>query len=457
MPPLLALMLCSLFVWGVLVLERKENPQPSGAIWISLLWMLVAASKPLGTWFGTADGDEGSVLDQYFGVTLLFLGLLVLARRRFSWSAVLGSNVWLAILLAYMAASVIWSDIPETAFKRWARELIAVVMACVVASEERPRQAMEAIFRRLAYILIPTSLMLIKYFPAFGMQYRAMGGQMWIGATMQKNGLGRLCLIATFFLLWSLVRTWRLRAVPSVKRQRWADILVLGLASFLLLGPGDQYSATALAAIAVGLAAYVLLLWMRRRRATLGPFFAIAAVGAVLAGGTLQPFNDGAAVSSFASNLGRDTTLTGRTEIWFGLSHAALNNPLFGSGVASFWTERAKDAHRIGEAHNGYLDVVLSLGFAGLLLTALFLLSSCARAQREMTRDFDWGCLWYCFLLMAAVHNITESSINSFTSHMTATLLFLSLVSSSAGAPRVCAPLAPDEHRRPVERSHRAA
>jgi exopolysaccharide production protein ExoQ len=427
MTPSLALLLCCLFVGGVLVIERKSNPEPSAILWIPLLWMLVTASKPLGTWFGTADGVAGSVLDQYFGLTLLLVGVVVLLHRRFSWSAAFGTNFWLLLLLVYMAASVFWSDIPEAAFKRWGREVIAVVMACTVASEHNPRRAMEAIFRRLTYILIPVSLLLIKYFPDFGVQYRWGGGQMWIGATLQKNGLGRLCLIATFFLVWSLVSHWHRRAEPAVRRQLGADILVLTLAAFLLFGPGDQYSATALASIGVGFTAYVLLLSMRRRGAMLGPFLAVTAVALIIAVGAWQPFNDGASISGVASELGRDTTLTGRTEIWFGLSSVALDKALLGSGVSSFWTERTELDHNIGEAHNGYLDIVLCLGFPGLLLTVLFVLSCCIRAQREMTRDFEWGCLWYCFLLMAAVHNITESSLNSFTVHLTATLLFLSM------------------------------
>lgn len=428
MPPLLALALYCIFAVTALAIERKANPEPTGALWIPLLWILVAAGKPLGTWFGTADGDEGSVLDQYFGIALLLSGLLVLMNRPFSASTALGTNTWLLVLLLCMAVSVSWSDIPGTAFKRWGREVVAIVMACVVASEPQPKQAMEAIFRRLTYLLIPASLMLIKYFPALGVQYRAMGGEMWIGATLQKNGLGRLSLIATFFLIWSLVRTWRTRQVPTIRRQRKADLFVLSLALFLLLGPGDQYSATALAAFSVGMSAYLWLLWKHRRGSVPARWLLVSTAAAVFVVGTMQPFNQGAAVHSVADDFGRDATLTGRVEIWTELSEVISNHPFFGSGISSFWTKETRDAHRIGEAHSGYLEVVLALGFVGLALTALFVLSSCARAWRAMTYDFDWGCLWYCFLLMATVHNITESSFNSFTTHLMATLVFLGFV-----------------------------
>ena len=430
MPPVLALILCGLVVLNLLIAERKANPEPSSAAWLPTLWVLVAAGKPLGTWLGEGGGDEGSIADQLFGGTLLIAGLLVLTARGFSWARVWRTTTCLMILLAYMGISAFWSDIAGTTFKRWGRELILVIMACVVASEENPRRTLEAIFRRCAYVLIPLSLVLIKYYPVLGVQYRYAGGQMWIGATLQKNSLGRLCLIAAFFLVWSLVRTRRLKTIaPAMQRQLRRDFAVLVLAVFLLLGPGDaQYSATAVTAISIGFVTYLYMSWRHARGAdTPAGLLVTSAFVLILAAGILQPFVAGKQVAGIASDLGRDVTLTGRTEIWAGLIEEVEGRPLFGAGVSSFWTSEMKNVHDIGEAHNGYLDVVLSLGTTGLLLTTLFLFASFRRAQREMTTDFDWGCLWLCFLLMAAVHNITESSFNSLTTHFMSTLVFLAL------------------------------
>ena len=348
MPPALAMTLCILLVLPLLVVERRANPHPSGAAWIPTLWVLIAASKPLATWFGAGVEDEGSGLDQVFGGTLLVLGLVVLSAREFNWAKVKRAVFWLLVLLLYMGASAVWSDMPGTALKRWVRELIVVVMACVVASEESPKRTLESIFRRTAYILIPLSIVLIKYFPAYGAQYRAMGGLMWIGATLQKNGLGRLCLIATFFLVWSLVTTRRSKELPAIRRQRLADMAVLAIAFYLLVGPGDQYSATALTAISVGFSAYLYLLWRHRHGAKPGSLVTACVIPLVFAVGTTQPFMEGRSISHIASDLGRDVTLTGRTEIWSGLMSVVSERPLLGTGVGSFWTNETKE--RIGSA-----------------------------------------------------------------------------------------------------------
>ena len=56
----------------------------------------------------------------------------------------------------------------------------------------------------------------------------------------------------------------------------------------------------------------------------------------------------------------------------------------------------------------------------------MFLLASTKKAARLLNDDFDWAALCICFLVMAAVHNISESSFDSFTKQVPATVLFLS-------------------------------
>ena len=150
----------------------------------------------------------------------------------------------------------------------------------------------------------------------------------------------------------------------------------------------------------------------------------------------------GATVSGFTSTLGRDATLTGRTDIWAGVLPFVEQSPLLGSGFDVFWTPEIIAAHEIGEAHNGYLEVLLHLGSIGLLLTTMFLLSCGRKFQKILSYDFDWGSLCLCMLLMTVLHNITESSINSFTTHLTALVVFLAVAVPTAAT-------------RPLVRAHR--
>ena len=101
-------------------------------------------------------------------------------------------------------------------------------MALLVLSEQEPWQAMQSLLRRTAYVLIPFSVLLIKYFPDLGVVYSRWTGEiLWIGVTLQKNGLGRLCVISIFFLIWTFTRRWHKKEVAVGKYQPHAEALLL--------------------------------------------------------------------------------------------------------------------------------------------------------------------------------------------------------------------------------------
>lgn len=432
MPPVIALSLCTAFVLYLLWLDQQESPDVSPVSWIPTLWMIYTASKPLGVWFRTAatDIESGSPLDQIFLILILCLGLLVLVWRNFRLQEAVQENKWLMLLLCYMLVSTVWSDIPFVSMKRWIRELIAVVMAGVIVTETDPRRAALSVLRRSAYILIPFSLLLIKYFPFYGVQYgRWSGALSWVGVTTQKNGLGRLCFIASFFLIWSLVSRWRKKDVSFFTVHSLADVTVMLLSLLLLIGPEGAYSASAIVALGVGLAVFTGLVWMEEQQTSLQAVTMVFGLVLIIIFGTVTVFVGGETVGGFTSNLGRDTTLTGRTDVWGALVPVVYRQPLLGSGFGGFWTYRTREVYQISEGHSGYLDVLLDLGFVGLLLVSMFLITSCVRAGKQLENDFDWAVLWIGYLIMAAVHNIAESSFDTLTSQLTAVLVFLAAAS----------------------------
>lgn len=261
MPPQIALLIYSSIVICLLVIEHKQTYDSSKIIWIPTFWMLIIASKPLGVWFNSnIEGsiEEGSSIDRTFLLILLFLGLLILVRRRFNLSLVVKENFWIIFLLSYMFVSIMWSDIPFISFKRWIRELLALVMAFIVSTETNPIKSLESIIRKTVYILIPFSICLIDYFPLYGRMYNRWSGDlMWIGVTMHKNSLGRLCLIAIFFIFLTLIKYWKIRIATNKKYQNYADLFIIILAIWLLKGPPGSYSATATIALLLGILSFI--------------------------------------------------------------------------------------------------------------------------------------------------------------------------------------------------------
>jgi O-antigen ligase len=428
MSSLQALLVCIVFVLLLLWLERRQSRGVSPSLWIPTLWMLIIASRPLATWFVAPGGvtlgnDSGSALDRWVLTVLAVAAIVVLVNRRIHWWDCLRRHKWLLALLAYMLLSTFWSQITAIALKRWIRELIVLLMALVMQSEVNPRQALESVLRRTAYVLLPFSIVLIKYYPALGRAYGKYSGiEMWTGVTGQKNELGRLCMISSFFLFFALYRRWRDTASRRENRsQVWADGFILLVALYLLVGSA---SSTSLATLILGICTFIGLRLFRWWKLGVPQAALLVLVIVLMVFGVATPFLGGSTVAGLTSTLGRNTTLTGRTEIWADVIPAWEKQPVLGYGFGSFWTDARRKLYRIPSSHNGYLDILLELGEVGLAIYFVWLLSCARKLHRAFARDYDWASIALCFLLMGLIYNISESALNTLTEHMTAVTVF---------------------------------
>lgn len=395
--------------------------------------MIYISSRPLGAWFRktTEDLESGSPLDRVFLSILIIVALWVLSRRKFPWSSALKDNPWLIVLVVLMLISILWSSIPAISFKRWIREFQAILMAFFILSEPSPHQAIKSIIRRTGYVLIPFSLLLIKYFPVYGVSFGRWNGQrMWIGVTQQKNGLGLLCIIVSMFLIWSLIRRLQGNNPRVWKYETHVEILVLLMAFWLMRGPrGQVYSATSIIALGLGLIIYGMFYFSKKNGKLIGAGVPVIIIVVIIIYGIVTVYTGEVKFGSLATAMGRRPTLTDRTAIWARLIPVVKQKPLIGGGFGGFWTPQTRILYRISGAHSGYLDILLELGFVGIFLFSAYYLTSFRKAYRILPYDFDWGILWICYIMMTVVHNISESSINSLAEPLPAIVLFFTLSS----------------------------
>lgn len=164
MPAHLALILVIGFISILLYIEVKWSGETRLAIWIISLWLLYSGSKGLGVFFNINTTIEaGSIPDRYFLLGLGVFGILILLKRRFQWQLTFKKNWLFMLILAYMLLSVTWSSVPGISFRRWGREFIVLIVACLLLSETNPLKAFFSTFRKVIYIYLPLSLVLIKY------------------------------------------------------------------------------------------------------------------------------------------------------------------------------------------------------------------------------------------------------------------------------------------------------
>src|SRR5262249_20831975 len=102
-------------------------------------------------------------------------------------------------------------------------------------SDPRPVAAIDTVVRRVCYILLPLSVVFVKYYPHLGVGYEPWTGlQFYSGGSTSKNGLGVLCLIAGIFFLWDIVRRWPIRRATRARRTILVDVGFLVMTLWLL-------------------------------------------------------------------------------------------------------------------------------------------------------------------------------------------------------------------------------
>jgi O-antigen ligase len=118
---------------------------------------------------------------------------------------------------------------------------------------------------------------------------------------------------------------------------------------------------------------------------------------------------------SLIESLGRNPTLTGRTDIWQ-VVVTIPNNRLVGVGYESFWMGprlqkmwSAFPGLRLNEAHNGYIEILITLGWVGVVLLGILIATGYRNVIRSYRRDPDFGSLKIAFFLSAIVTALTEA------------------------------------------------
>ncbi len=415
MPPQIALFICLAGMAGLFFLDRDTSVHNSKALWLPVIWLWIVGSRPVTVWFGIAppaDVDiqlEGSPIDRYVFLVLLAAGIIALIRRRSRTSAFLRGSWPILIYFTFCLVSVFWSDFPDVALKRWIKAIGDLVMVLIIVTDAEPAAALRRFLSRTGFVLLPLSIVLIKYFGDLGRGYTPDGTPMNTGVATNKNSLGVISLVLSLGALWRVVTLLSRRDQPDRGRHLLAQGTVLAFGVVLL---AMAHSATSEACFALG-TVLILATHLPVIRRRPGAVHALVLM-IVLAGGlTMLLGGDEYVVHA----MGRQTNLTGRTDIWAAVL-PVVPNRIVGAGFESFWLgpgrlERVYSGlsqyMHVNEAHNGYLEVYLNLGWVGVGLIAIVLIGGYKRAVAAFRRDPAIGSLMLVYVAAATIYSITEA------------------------------------------------
>lgn len=417
MAPSAASLIFVIGIAGLFLLDRERENGTSPALWLAIFWVGIGASRMASEWLaGSANAQsaeqylEGSPMDRNLLTGVLIAAVGVLAARGEKTTKVLAANWPLVLFFLYAALSSLWSDFPDVTFKRWTKAFGNLAMVLVVLTDPQPTLAIRRLLTWTGFLLIPLSVLFIKYYPDIGRGYdRWLGTAYYHGVTTEKNSLGRDLLV------FGLGSVWVLTAARASRQDRLrrvtAHATMLAMVAWLFYMAD---SATSLTCFTLGT---VLILLLARGKDGGVARVHLLVAGMISAALLVQVFD---LKAHFFEALGRDPTLTGRTELWDDL-FPLVTSPLFGTGFESFFLGSRLDVlwakywWRPNEAHNGYLEIYLTLGWIGLGLLAMVIVKGYFNAVAEYGRNRSMGSLKIAMLISCLVYNFTEAGFKVMT------------------------------------------
>jgi exopolysaccharide production protein ExoQ len=436
MPPQIATVLFAVGIAGLFWLDRDDSVRTSKALWLPVIWLSIAGSRSVATWLGMGVPAEipgqlpaSNSFDQLIAAALILLGAIVLIRRGRDVTRLLQANWPIVFYFTFCLVSLVWSDFPVWGLKRWVRALGDLIMVLIVFTDPQPIAAFKRLFSRVGFVLLPASVLLIRYYPGLGKGWDAFGLQTFVGVTTNKNVLGNLAYLIGLGALWQTLSFVRDKENPDRKRHLLAQCTLLAFGIYLLL---TAHCATANACfiLGVGLMLATSRPFFRQRPAAVHALVLtlalVAGVGYLLG-----------AKAAITEALGRKPDLTGRTEIWKIVIPMAPN-PIGGAGFETFWVgpRVARIYQMVGgldptnESHNGYIDVYVNLGLLGLGFIALIFLQGYRKAVSAFRRDSALGALLLAYVVTAVAFNISEAGFRMLSVEWF--FLLLSVVAANA-------------------------
>jgi O-antigen ligase len=339
-------------------LYRQFDKAMHWAITILLIFWMIVTSGAIFPLLALGDGAELTAATRSRLRLLLLPGLVlaplfVLMRFR-AITRLLLRNMSLVVMVLWSAISFTWSIAPGLTGRR----VLGLTISMVIASYLAIDRDIGKLLRLLSWcflILLVANAVFVVGFRDLAVMPDGRGVR---GAFLHKNLLGETAVVGQIVFY---------AAFRSGAVNRWLCLVGMLLALGLLVIAGAA-SSIVVAAVIVALQAYFLTdVLPVRQRAVL---FTFGLAAAFIAGGLIFANAD-----VLLGALGRDATLTGRTYIWGYVLTAIAERPWLGHGYAAFFEAEAiaqyiNDAFQwsLPTAHNGYLEMVLGLGWIGLVM-----------------------------------------------------------------------------------------
>ena len=329
---------------------------------------------------------------------MFMFGLMVVGRAEII-RAVTKNKFLVLSGVALAVASATWSNVPIVTLRYSLDLALTIGLACYLSERFSTEHLMRLMILAGTAAAV-ASIGLALLLPSYGIFHRYEGGA-WQGIFSHKNALGvgmALFLTPIFFS----------RQVLSVR---------IFYSSLLLMLIALSQSRTAWFVTMSTLAFVVWLYLFRFLRGI--EMFMLTVATVVLAGiATLAAVTH---LAAFMAWLGKDPTLSGRTTIYEVIIDSILKHPIGGYGYGGFWNASNPESHNvamrvnwpsIGYAENGFLELGLQLGLAGVAIAIFMIGRALIQGLRLLrTPHYTPAIGWFTVLIFVELSTNIDAGV----------------------------------------------
>jgi O-antigen ligase len=360
--------------------------------------------------------DPISSLFQYaiYAVSLFFL----IARRNSTLRTAKGHLlIWFLPLMATF--SFLWSDFPEDSLRKGIATIQTSYFGLYFASRFSLKQQLQLLTWTLGIVAV-VSLLFCFAFRGAAIEAGANAGA-FRGPFTQKNLLARISVLGAIIFIISALEN------PRRKLLLWSGFIVNVL---LILMTTSKTALLLLMMILVLLPFYKTLRW--KTTITVPIIITIILIGGSIATVVLTNWE------SSLGAIGRDPTLSGRTNLWEAAIEKIGERPWLGYGYQGFWRDNGgaveiwlSEGYKPPHAHNGFINIPLDLGLVGLFSFLSILAINYVRAIACLRLGKTMLELWpIYYITFFAMYNYSENTIIEQNSIFWALLVSVVLTTS---------------------------
>jgi exopolysaccharide production protein ExoQ len=294
-------------------------------------------------------------------------------------------------------ASTAWSVDPYDTFKS-ASILIMFILATAAICSVLEINVYCNVVIKVSIFVILSSVMMAIVFPKYGTHqvgdiFDDIRVGVWRGVFIHKNGLGEAACLSVFTFLC-------FRRLLGAPLALWVIYIAAAIACLVFASSAGAF---------VTVCALLLYYWLVRAAARQAIVLALATLILCM---VFYFF-----VDELVALVGRDTTFTGRTDIWRIALDAAWQRPILGFGYLAATIDPLRPLLALGmkdiNVHNGYLNVLIDTGIVGLVSLAMWFLIVIVTGIHRVNTSTSFEGDYFMLLVFFPIGNLFFSSVEA--------------------------------------------